>query len=123
MEENAAVEALGALAQETRLRVFRLLIEQGPEGLPAGEIARRIGTPGNTMSTHLAILTRAGLLRSRREGRVVLYAVELPGIRALVAFLVEQCCGGRPEACAPLLDAALPLACCPPASPPAGGAA
>jgi ArsR family transcriptional regulator, arsenate/arsenite/antimonite-responsive transcriptional repressor len=64
------------------------------------------------MSTHLAILSRAGLVRSRREGRVIFYAVELGGVRDLVAFLVEQCCGGRPEACAPLLDAALPLDAC-----------
>ncbi|WP_431268003.1 ArsR/SmtB family transcription factor [Dankookia sp. P2] len=112
MDEKVAVEALGALAQDTRLRTFRLLMECGPDGLPAGEVARRIGTPSNTMSTHLAILARAGLVRSRREGRVIHYAIELGGIRDLVGFLVEQCCGGRPEACAPLLDAALPLAAC-----------
>jgi len=68
------------------------------------------------MSTHLAILARAGLVQSHRESRQVFYAVELAGVRALVAFLVEDCCGGRPGACAPLLDAALPLACCGPAT-------
>ncbi|NKE46884.1 helix-turn-helix transcriptional regulator [Roseomonas frigidaquae] len=111
MDENTAIEALGALAQETRLRTFRLLMACGPEGLPAGEVARRLGTPSNTMSTHLAILTRAGLLRARREGRVVCYAVEIAGIRALMGFLVEACCGGQPAACAPLLDTLLPLEC------------
>ena len=116
MDENTAVEAFAALAQETRLRVFRLLLQHGPDGLPAGEIARRAGTPPNTMSTHLAILGRAGLVQARRESRQVFYRVELTGIRALVAFLVEDCCGGRPGACAPLLDAALPLACCGPAT-------
>ena len=112
MDEDAVVEAFAALAQETRLRAFRLLLQQGPDGLPAGEIARQLGTPPNTMSTHLAILTRAGLIQARRESRQVFYAVELTGIRALVAFLVEDCCGGRPGAGAPLLDAALPLAAC-----------
>lgn len=111
MDETTAVEAFAALAQDTRLRVFRLLLQHGPEGLPAGEIARRMGTPPNTMSTHLAILTRAGLVQSRRESRQVFYGVELGGIRALVGFLVEDCCGGRPGACTPLLDAALPLGC------------
>ena len=116
MDETAAVEAFAALAQDTRLRVFRLLLQHGPGELPAGEIARRIGTPANTMSTHLAILTRAGLIQARRESRQVFYGVELAGIRALVAFLVEDCCGGRPGACAPLLDAALPLGCGAPAT-------
>lgn len=112
MDESDAVEGFAALAQETRLRVFRLLLQHGPEGAPAGAIARRLGTPPNTMSTHLAILTRAGLIQARREGRQVVYRVELRGARQLIAFLVEDCCGGHPEACAPLLDAALPLASC-----------
>lgn len=112
MDENAAVEALGALAQETRLRAFRLLIRQGPEGLPAGEVARRLGAPHNTMSTHLAILARAGLVVSRRESRQVIYAVEVGGVRDLLAFLVEECCGGRPDACASLLDTALATETC-----------
>ena len=112
MDESDAVEGLAALAQETRLRVFRLLLQHGPEGVPAGEIARRLGTPPNTMSTHLAILTRAGLIQARRESRQVFYGVELGGIRQLIAFLVEHCCGGRPGACTPLLDAVLSLAAC-----------
>lgn len=112
MDETSAVDAFAALAQDTRLRVFRLLLQHGPDGLPAGEIARRVGTPPNTMSTHLSILTRAGLIQARRESRQVFYGVELGGIRQLIAFLVEDCCGGRPGACAPLLNAALPLAAC-----------
>lgn len=112
MDEIASVEALAALAQETRLRAFRLLIRQGSDGLPAGEVARRLGAPHNTMSTHLAILARAGLVTSRRESRQIIYAVEGNGVRDLIAFLVEECCGGRPGACAPLIDAALPLAAC-----------
>lgn len=112
MDESLAVEGFAALAQETRLRVFRLLLQHGPEGVPAGEIARRLGTPPNTMSTHLAILTRAGLIKARRESRQVFYRVELNGARQLIAFLVEDCCGGRPGACTPLLDAALQLTNC-----------
>lgn len=116
MDESAATEAFAALAQDTRLRAFRLLLQHGPEGLPAGEIARRLGTPANTMSTHLAILNRARLIHARRESRQVYYGVELAGIRALIAFLVEDCCGGSPGACAPLLNAALPLGCGAPAT-------
>lgn len=112
--EVEAIEALGALAQETRLRVFRLLVEQGPAGLPAGAIARACGVPANTMSAHLGILARAGLVRPRRESRQVIYAADFAGVRGLVGFLLQDCCRGRPEFCAPLLDAALPASCCPP---------
>jgi ArsR family transcriptional regulator, arsenate/arsenite/antimonite-responsive transcriptional repressor len=111
---TAAVEAMNALGQETRMRAFRLLVEAGEEGVPAGEIARRLDVPHNTLSTHLAQLTRAGLVRSRRESRSIIYMADLAGIRALLGFLVQDCCHGRPETCAPLLDAVLPLAvCCP----------
>lgn len=112
MDTSELMGAFGALAQETRLQVFRLLLNAGPEGLPAGEVARRLGTPHNTMSTHLAILARAGLARSRRDSRQVIYAVELEGVRGLVAFLVQECCGGQPERCAELLAAAMPRAPC-----------
>ncbi len=119
MDIKAAAEALGALAQETRLTVFRLLVEAGPEGLPAGDIAKQLRTPHNTMSTHLAILLRAGLVTSRREGRQVIYAGDFAGVRQLIAFLLQDCCKGRPEICAPLLDAALTrAACCPSAAAP-----
>ena len=121
MDRTTATEAFGALAQDTRLAVFRLLVEAGAEGMPAGDIARCLGTPHNTMSTHLGILARAGLVTSRRESRSVIYAADYGGIRALIAFLLQDCCKGRPEVCAPLLDAALAPAaarCCPPPAQP-----
>ena len=112
MDLTAAVEAMNALGQETRMRAFRLLVEAGEEGVPAGEIARRLDVPHNTMSTHLALLARAGLIRARRESRSIIYMADLAGTRALLAFLVQDCCRGRPEACGPLLDAVLPVAAC-----------
>ncbi|HWT09773.1 MAG TPA: metalloregulator ArsR/SmtB family transcription factor [Roseomonas sp.] len=114
MEQQILIDAFGALAQDTRLQVFRLLLSAGPDGLPAGEVARRLGTPPNTMSTHLAILSRAGLARSRRESRQVIYSVELETVRGLVAFLVQECCGGQPERCAALLDATMSVSSCQP---------
>jgi ArsR family transcriptional regulator, arsenate/arsenite/antimonite-responsive transcriptional repressor len=99
MEEKKAINAFAALAQEHRLKVFRLLVRHAPQGLPAGQIAAQVGVPASTMSTHLAQLERAGLLRSWREQRRILYAVETEGIRQLVLFLTEDCCGGRPELC------------------------
>ena len=99
MEEKYAIKALAALAQEHRLKVFRLLVHHAPQGLPAGQIAAQVGIPASTMSAHLAQLERAGLLRSWREQRRIFYAVETEGIRQLVTFLTEDCCGGRPELC------------------------
>ncbi len=122
MEAKLATDAFGALAQDTRLAVFRLLVEAGAEGMPAGDIARHLGTPHNTMSSHLAVLARAGLVASRRESRSVIYAADYAGIRALIAFMLQDCCKGRPETCTPLIDAALaPTAarCCPPSPTPA----
>ena len=103
MESLNAVNALSALAQPTRLLAFRLLVGQEPEGMAAGELARRAGVPQNTLSSHLSIMTRAGLVRSERRRRSVRYRADLEGLRALVTFLLEDCCGGRPELCAPLL--------------------
>ena len=114
MDQQTLIDAFGALAQDTRLQVFRLLLSAGPDGLPAGEVARRFGTPPNTMSTHLAILSRAGLARSRRESRQVIYSVAVETVRGLVAFLVQECCGGQPERCAGLLDATMPVSSCQP---------
>jgi DNA-binding transcriptional ArsR family regulator len=102
MESENAVEALGALAHPGRLAVFRLLVKAGPDGTAAGEVARALNTPANTMSTQLAILTRAGLVRSRREGRSIIYVADYAQITALLGFLMEDCCQGRPEICAPL---------------------
>ena len=111
MDEKVAIKALSALAQESRLEAFRLLVRGGPEGLPAGEIARTLGIPHNTMSAHLAVLSNAGLATARRQGRSILYAADLDRIRGLLAFLLEDCCRGNPDVCAPLLARALP-ACC-----------
>lgn len=108
-----AVEALSALAQGHRLAVFRLLVRAGAEGLSAGEIAREVGVRPNTLSTHLTILAHAGLIRSRREGRSLIYAADYERMGDLLGFLVADCCGGRPEICAPLVEAA--QACRPPA--------
>ena len=108
---SKAISALSALSQESRLTVFRLLVRAGPDGLPAGEIARQISVPANTMSSHLAILSRAGLVTSRREGRSIIYAVDLDGTRQLISFLVEDCCRGRPDICKPLIDSALADCC------------
>src|SRR5437763_9922323 len=110
MESNTAIESLSALAHPGRLAVFRLLVRVGPDGAPAGEVARALDTPANTMSTHLAILTRAGLIRSRRESRSIIYSADYPQITGLLGFLMEDCCQGRPEICAPIAAMA---ACCP----------
>jgi ArsR family transcriptional regulator len=112
MELSAAVGALGALAQESRLKVFRLLVRSGPSGLAAGDIARKLDVPRNTMSAHLAVLSRARLVNSRKDGRSVIYAVDLEGTRELLSFLLEDCCRGKPHLCAPLIEATL-ADCCP----------
>jgi len=110
MTTDQALAALGALSQNTRLDVFRVLVRHEPEGLPAGEIARLLGVPQNTLSAHLGILTRAGLVRSRRESRSIIYRTELDGLRALMVFLVNDCCAGSTELCAPLIAELAP--CC-----------
>jgi ArsR family transcriptional regulator, arsenate/arsenite/antimonite-responsive transcriptional repressor len=111
MDISEAISALGGLAQESRLKVFRLLMRAGSGGMPAGEIARALSVPSNTMSSHLAILTRAKLVQARRQGRSVIYAVDFDGTRALLSFLVEDCCQGEPAVCRPLIDSTL-AACC-----------
>lgn len=97
-----AVDALGALAHETRLSVFRMLVQAGPAGLIAGLIAERAEVPGSTMSHHLATLERAGLVQSERESRVIRYRADYEGMRRLLAFLMQDCCQGVPEMCADL---------------------
>jgi DNA-binding transcriptional ArsR family regulator len=99
MEAQEATEALFALAQEHRLRVFRLLMRAGPDGMAAGEIARSLGIPPSTLSAHLALLHRARLIRARRQARHVNYSADIPGTRRLIAFLAEDCCRGHPELC------------------------
>jgi DNA-binding transcriptional ArsR family regulator len=111
MDINEAVDALGGLAQQSRLRVFRLLIQAGINGMAAGDIARAIGIPKNTMSSHLAILARANLIQARKEGRSMIYAVNLEGTRSLLSFLVEDCCQGDPSICGPLIETTLATCC------------
>jgi len=98
-----AVEALAALAHETRLGVFRLLVQAGPDGLVAGAIAARCGVPPSTMSHHLATLERAGLVVSQRESRLIRYRADYAAMRRLLAFLIADCCAGAPEMCGDLL--------------------
>ena len=104
MQLPTAVEALSALAHASRLAVFRLLVRAGPDGLPAGEIAREVGVLPNTLSTHLTILAHAGLVQARRDGRSILYSADYAGMRALLGFLMEDCCAGLPEICAVSAD-------------------
>lgn len=103
MEKITALEALAAISQETRLDTFKLLVRHEPEGLPAGEIARQLDVPHNTMSTHLAILTRAGLLMSDRQGRSIIYRADLAAFKGLTFYLLKDCCAGHPDVCTPLM--------------------
>ncbi len=112
METEPTILALAALAQSTRLDVFRLLVKHEPEGLPAGEVARILAVPQNTMSAHLAVLSRAGLATARRIGRSIVYRADLAHLQAVMSFLLTDCCDGRPEICAPLIESIAP--CCPP---------
>lgn len=111
MDISNAVTALGALAQESRLATFRLLVRAGEAGLPAGDIARRLGVPHNTLSSHLACLARSGLVTSERQSRRIIYRVDFAGTRELLAFLLEDCCRGQPEVCSPAIESVL-AACC-----------
>ena len=99
MNEAAIVASLAALAHEHRLRIFRLLVKQGASGMPAGEIADRVGIGATNTSFHLKELDRAGLLRGTRDGRYIRYAVDVEGMRKLLTYLTEDCCQGRPELC------------------------
>ena len=92
-------ETFAALAHDLRLRAFRLLLNKSPHGLPAGQIALRLQVPASTLSTHLAQLERAGLLRSWREQQRILYAIDVEGTKGLIEFLIKDCCGGQPELC------------------------
>lgn len=103
METEAAIDALSALAQDTRLKTFRLLVQAGPTGLSAGEIARQLEVQPATLSFHLNQLERAGLVTSRRHSRQIIYAAHFKGMRTLLMFLTENCCNGRPEICGDLL--------------------
>jgi ArsR family transcriptional regulator len=112
MESNEAIGALAALAQNTRLEAFRLLVRREPDGVPAGQLARLMKAPQNTMSAHLAVLSRAGLVSGERQSRSIIYRADLARLREVVLFLLNDCCGGHPEVCAPLLAGLVP--CCVP---------
>ncbi len=113
MDIETATRALGALAQDTRLETFRLLVRAGPDGMAAGAIASALDIPHNTMSSHLSILANSGLVRSRRVGRSVIYRVDFGGTRALLGFLMTDCCQGNREVLEPMLDTVL-SSCCEP---------
>ena len=108
MDSPRAVQALSALAHETRLAVFRLLVEAGPAGLPAGAIAERLGLPPSSLTFHVQHLHRAGLLTQRRLSRHLIYATDFAGMDALLGFLTENCCGGG-QAAAPVCCPAPPV--------------
>jgi len=110
MDTNLAVTALSALAQTTRLETFRLLVKAEPDGVAAGELARLVDVPQNTMSAHLGILQRAGIVKSDRQSRSIIYRADLDGFRALTLFLLKDCCNGNAALCDPLIADLTP--CC-----------
>jgi DNA-binding transcriptional ArsR family regulator len=114
MQTAEAVAALGALAQETRLAVFRLLVEAGPEGVPAGVIAESLAVPPATLSFHLKELSHARLAHSRQEGRFVIYSADFERMAALMTFLTRNCCKGMPSECLEPVETALARCCAPP---------
>jgi DNA-binding transcriptional ArsR family regulator len=99
MKTKQAIAALGALAQETRLAAFRMLVQAGPEGLPAGMIAEKLGLPASSLSFHLAQLTQAGMVVQLRAGRSLIYSIDFQSMNGLMAYLTENCCGGNASAC------------------------
>jgi ArsR family transcriptional regulator, arsenate/arsenite/antimonite-responsive transcriptional repressor len=112
MEIDHAVKRLAALAQDSRLAVFRLLVRAGPTGVAAGDIARALQIAPNTLSAQLTVLANAGLIGGRRDGRSIIYRADFDGMSELLLYLVEDCCEGRPEMCAPLAAVASRAACC-----------
>ncbi len=112
MEKTSAVSALSALAHDGRLDIFRLLVRAGPDGMAAGEIARATDTAASTLSANLAILSRAGLIASRRDGRSIIYAAAYDRMTHLLGYLLEDCCAGSPEICTPLAGLLAKSACC-----------
>ena len=113
MDMKAAVDSLSALAHAGRLGIFRLLVRAGPDGVAAGEIARRLEIRPSTLSAHLNILSHAALIDARRHGRSIVYSARYGAMGELLAFLTEDCCGGVPQICAPLAEALGRVACCP----------
>ena len=113
METKTAVAALAALAQETRLSIFRLLVQAGPEGVPAGQISEELEVPSATLSFHLKDLTHAGLVTPRQEGRFIYYSADFERMAGLMSFLTHNCCQGMPQECLTVMETALGT-CCPP---------
>ena len=109
MDNIAAIDAFAALAHEGRLTVLRLLVRKEPDGISAGKIAELVGVPQNTMSTHLAVLARAGLIEGQRQSRSIIYRANLVRIGELASFLLMDCCEGRPDICAPVFN---DISCC-----------
>jgi ArsR family transcriptional regulator len=103
MQERQALDAFGALSQESRLRIVRLLVQAGPRGMAAGAISEAIGSISSTTSFHLGHLERAGLVQSRREARSIIYTASYTGLSSLARFLMQDCCAGRHEVCAPVI--------------------
>lgn len=112
LDEAQALDALGALSQETRLRMVRILVQAGPDGMPAGAIGEAVDASSSSASFHLAHLERAGLIQSRRESRSIVYSASFEGLSGLVEFLMRDCCSGHPEVCAPA--AIVAAQCCAP---------
>jgi DNA-binding transcriptional ArsR family regulator len=104
MDKSAALIAFAALSQTSRLDAFRLLVQAGEKGMLAGEISDALDVRQNTMSSNLSLLLNAGLLRNEREGRAIRYFANMEGLQGLLGFLLQDCCGGRPELCRPLID-------------------
>ena len=104
MDDLKALTAFAALSQQTRLDVFRLLVKAGTTGMPSGEIAERLHVRQNTMSANLTVLLNAGLVRNERHGRTIRYFADFDAMRSLLGFVMEDCCGGRPERCQPIID-------------------
>jgi ArsR family transcriptional regulator len=113
METASAVAALAALAQETRLSAFRLLVQAGPQGLAAGDIAEKLQVPSATLSFHLKELSHSTLVTSRQDGRFIYYAVNFENMAALMTFLTQNCCQGMPEECLTVVETALGQCCAP----------
>ena len=111
MESKDAVQALAALAQETRLSMFRLLVEAGPEGVPAGRVSEMLGVGSTTLSFHFKELTHAGLISARQEGRFIYYSVDFERMAALMSYLTQNCCRGMPEECLTVMETALDSCC------------
>ena len=112
MNRQSAATVLSALAHEGRLSIFRLLVRAGPGGIKAGDVARAIAAPPSTLSANLGILSDAGLIAGRRDGRAIYYAARYDRMRDLLGFLMEDCCNGEPEVCRPLFEVASRATCC-----------